>query len=87
MKEVRELGHNKEEVEELYGQAVKVKGTMKGVERVVDRLEGKRREHARSAGVVQGVTGLEEGQEWIIRSTKENKQLLEYMQTGMQENL
>ena len=40
-----------------------------------------------SAKVLVDIESLEEQQTQIIRSTKENKQILEYIKDGMQDNL
>ena len=40
-----------------------------------------------SAKVLNDIESLEEQQTLIIRSTKENKQLLEYIKEGMKENI
>ena len=83
MKEVKEIGHNKEEVshlsftylqvDELYNSAVKVKQTMNNIHKFVERLEQKKKIHDLSAKVLVDIESLEDQQIHIIRSTKENK--------------
>lgn len=75
-KEVKELGHNKEEVrhfdlfywfnlaffqiDELYRNTVKVKQTMTDLNKFVERLEQKRKMHDLSAKILLDVSSLEE---------------------------
>lgn len=60
-KEIKELGHDKQEIDSLYSATVKVKdlATGGGIEKLVERLEQKRRVHDMSAKVVVEIEQLE----------------------------
>ena len=87
-KEIKELGHDKQEIDSLYSATVKVKdlATGGGIEKLVERLEQKRRVHDMSAKVVVEIEQLEIQQRQIIGSMKENKELLDYIKDGITAN-
>ena len=60
---------------------------MNNIPKFVERLEQKRKIHDLSAKVLIDIDNIEEQQNHIIRATKENKQLLEYMKEGMKDNV
>ena len=60
---------------------------MLGIERFVDRIDQKRRMHDLSAEVVLDVDRLETQQAQIIGCTVENKELMEYIQSGIRDNV
>lgn len=60
---------------------------MLGIERFVDRIDQKRRMHDLSAKVVLDVERLETQQAQIIGCTVENKELMEYIQSGIRDNV
>ena len=53
----------------------------------MDRLEQKRRIHDLSAKIAIDVDTLELQQHQIVGCTKENKELLEYIKDGIEENM
>lgn len=57
------------------------------INKFVQRLEQKKKIHDMSAKVLIDIESLEEQQTLIVRSTKENKQLLEFIKDGMKENI
>ena len=59
---------------------------MLGIERFVDRIDQKRRMHDLSAEVVLDVDRLETQQAQIIGCTVENKELMDYIQSGIRDN-
>jgi len=82
---VKDLKHDREEVEEWYQQASKVKPV--DIEGIVKRMEQKRRVHEMSAKVVVEIERMEEQQRQIIGSTRENAELVEYVRKGIVENV
>lgn len=60
---------------------------MLGIERFVDRIDQKRRMHDLSAEVVLDVDRLETQQAQIIGCTVENKELMDYIQSGIRDNV
>ena len=60
---------------------------MLGIERFVDRIDQKRRMHDLSAKVVLDVDRLETQQAQIIGCTVENKELMDYIQSGIRDNV
>lgn len=61
--EVDDLGHNKESIDQIYSQAIKVKQIAIALPRFVDRIEQKQRIHDVSARVAIEIAKLEEQQE------------------------
>lgn len=84
--EVDDLGHSKEQIEQIYAQAVKVKPVASALERYVDRLEQKQRIHEVSARVAMEIARLEGQQEVIKGSANENQELLLEIKKGIVEN-
>lgn len=60
---------------------------MANIEKIVDRLESKRRVHDMCAKVVMDIEAMEMQQMQIIGSMKENKELLDYIKGGIKENV
>jgi RNase adaptor protein for sRNA GlmZ degradation len=88
-KEVKALGHNKDEIDELHKSAIRVKelSTGGGLEKLVERIEQKRRVHDMSAKVAVEIEQLETQQLQMIGSMKENKELLDYIKEGLAANM
>ena len=61
--EVDDIGHNKESIDQIYAQAIRVKQAEIALPRFVDRLEQKQRIHDVSARVAIEIGKLEEQQE------------------------
>ena len=57
-----------------------------GIEKLVERLEQKRRVHDMSARVVVEIERLEIQQRQIMASVQENKELLSHLREGLQAN-
>ena len=85
--EVKELAHDKKEIDQLYESCSNVKATMANMEKIVDRLESKRRVHDMCARVVLDVEALEAQQMQVLGSVAENRQLLEAVRAGISENV
>ncbi|CDW72269.1 UNKNOWN [Stylonychia lemnae] len=85
-KEMRDLGHNKEEIEELYKGAIKVKTTMYEIHKYIERLEQKKKLHDMSAKVAIDIQCLEEQQNDIEACIGNNEKLFDYIKGGMQQN-
>ena len=87
-KEVKGLGHDKEEIDDLYETAVRVRelATAGGLERLVERLEQKRRVHDMSAKVVVDLERLQTQQRQIAGSVKEGSELLGMIREGLAAN-
>ena len=58
-----------------------------GIERVVERIEQKRRVHEMSAKVMMEIEKLEMQQMHIVGCTKENKELINNIREGIEENM
>lgn len=71
----------------MYKQAIKVRPSMLELDRMVDRLEQKRKLHDVSAKVVLDIQNLEEQQNDILACAETNKKLLEYLRQGMTANV
>ena len=85
--EVKDLAHDREEVDVLYKAAIKVKPVISALEKTVENLEQKKRMHDMSAKIVLDLEAMETQQRQIVGSMKENKELIEYVKRGMQENV
>lgn len=66
---------------------MKVKPTMNNIQNLVERLEQKKKLHDISAKVVVDIEKLEQQQDDIMDSVKENSQLLKYLKESMAGNL
>jgi hypothetical protein len=71
----------------MYQAAIKVKPTLASLEKVVERLEQKRRVHDLSAKVLLDIENMETQQMHMIGCTKENKELLYQIRDGIEENV
>eukprot|EP00347_Sterkiella_histriomuscorum_P022022 403331958 len=86
-RDVKDLGHNKEEIEELYKNAIKVKHTMHDINKYIERLEQKRKLHDMSAKVAIDIQCLEEHQNDIQNCVSNNEKLFDYIKGGMSQNM
>lgn len=60
---------------------------MSEIYKYIERLEQKRKIHDMSAKVVLEIQSLEDQQEDIIKCTKNNQKLFEFLQGGMKDNI
>ena len=82
-----DYGHPKELIEKLNTACLSVKLTLEGIPKLVERMEQKRKLHEMCAQVMLDVKSLETQQRLVLDRFRENKELLDEVEGGMEENL
>ena len=81
------MGHNSELITKLYGQVKGAKQTVDTLNKIVDRIELKSKNHDMAAHIILGLERLETQQQKILKAVaEENAVVLETLQKGMKEN-